>query len=1185
MEGHKMNRVTLSCVCFLISGMASAMGATLHSETFDGTNGAEITTLGWTKVCGATGDNLYINSDWAIDSVGGSYTTKGDMAKDDTWVIYSKSLSTAYTLAENDVVTATITYRSGRGVTNKFAILTDAGSYEITRLITNTDTGYNCYEPGNTLSLGYKSMYGYWWQTGVIAGASYFKIVATQNNVKFYYKDQYITSWTLLGTSSIGITTFNGIQIGGMVATDAANTYVQFDTLNVDVDTAMSKKLLTESFEGTEGSGLTSLGWVKNGGNSADKLYVDSSWSLTSVSGQAAKGDITRNGTWLTYGKTFTSYTLSEDDVVTATIAFRDGIYTSNKFYLLGSMTCKLTRSLGDQTSNGYTCADSVNGTLGTSSVAATWWKLYDKPAYYKIVATRDSVKYFYKDVVDTNWTFLGTSPTGMTSVRGVQIGGMATTGSYSYLQFDSLDITVSSRSILLKEDYSSGLSRWNESNFRGTASMTASTVTEGDNTFAQLTIQGSGSMLNSFYTSLPAMTGEPCLLQVDYRYKATEALPIEVSVTGGAGMNWPYIAYKKTTVVDGAWHNVTVNFDLTGFVASAPVLEFYINTSSAVAGDVLQIDDVLVTKSIPLMPSVEWRSPSSHQIIDQTDAQKVSLDLVNPTGVNCTFNIAVTLLASGSTVAQYTQTVTGDRQTFTIDTTSLAVGSYKVTVSAYGVELARWALSKLAYQQNSVLIRDGVPYVNGEPYLVIGLFHTSDREINMINEEDGTTTLTRDSLFQSLVDRKFNTVQYTWYVAPADFFVDAAEYNLMVLSESKNDYDGVEAVKNQPNVFGWYSYDEALPSRVGDCEVLYKKYKEIDPYHPVMNAFHQGGLGYGLEPIVDIAMPDRYPFYSSTTDFGEMVRFHVESNRDYLLKGDPTTSVIFVPQLFTIDAWNAYFPTYAQVRAEVYAAIHYGAKGFFYYGYESDETLTPGMPLNTSRKYWYLPECDLWNQIGTLNQELIDLKDIILFGETDSSVTFANTGSVLGRCVISSNGDRYVMLVNPTANSQSGILISGLSNVQLQPQFNSPTATLSSSKWTVSLPGYGVGVYYLPRILGDANSDGAVNVSDLSVLAAYYNTTSGATWAMGDFDGDKDVDIADLSILAANYNSGSTSTLSWADAYTQVFGTTGDAVNETSNKSTDDGEDSSSTICSSLGLSLIAGMVVMGMLIVKLDE
>jgi T5SS/PEP-CTERM-associated repeat protein len=53
----------------------------------------------------------------------------------------------------------------------------------------------------------------------------------------------------------------------------------------------------------------------------------------------------------------------------------------------------------------------------------------------------------------------------------------------------------------------------------------------------------------------------------------------------------------------------------------------------------------------------------------------------------------------------------------------------------------------------------------------------------------------------------------------------------------------------------------------------------------------------------------------------------------------------------------------------------------------------------------------------------------------------------------------------------------------------------------------------------GDANCDGAVNVIDLGVLAKYYGTDAGATWAMGDFSGDGRVDVVDLGVLAKNYD------------------------------------------------------------------
>lgn len=51
----------------------------------------------------------------------------------------------------------------------------------------------------------------------------------------------------------------------------------------------------------------------------------------------------------------------------------------------------------------------------------------------------------------------------------------------------------------------------------------------------------------------------------------------------------------------------------------------------------------------------------------------------------------------------------------------------------------------------------------------------------------------------------------------------------------------------------------------------------------------------------------------------------------------------------------------------------------------------------------------------------------------------------------------------------------------------------------------------------GDSNLDGIVNVGDLTVLAAHYNTTQGI-WATGDFNGDGIVNIGDLTILASHF-------------------------------------------------------------------
>jgi HEAT repeat protein len=76
-----------------------------------------------------------------------------------------------------------------------------------------------------------------------------------------------------------------------------------------------------------------------------------------------------------------------------------------------------------------------------------------------------------------------------------------------------------------------------------------------------------------------------------------------------------------------------------------------------------------------------------------------------------------------------------------------------------------------------------------------------------------------------------------------------------------------------------------------------------------------------------------------------------------------------------------------------------------------------------------------------------------------------------------------------------------------------------------------------LPSVIGDADLDGDVDLSDLSALAAAYGTGGGAPWTKGNFDADMDVDLNDLSALAANYGYNSSSALTYADAYALAFG------------------------------------------------
>ncbi|NLE28312.1 MAG: hypothetical protein GX629_01425 [Phycisphaerae bacterium] len=115
-----------------------------------------------------------------------------------------------------------------------------------------------------------------------------------------------------------------------------------------------------------------------------------------------------------------------------------------------------------------------------------------------------------------------------------------------------------------------------------------------------------------------------------------------------------------------------------------------------------------------------------------------------------------------------------------------------------------------------------------------------------------------------------------------------------------------------------------------------------------------------------------------------------------------------------------------------------------------------------------------------------------------------------------------------------------------------------------------------LVSIPGDANRDGMVNVGDLGILAANYGG-SDKTWEQGDFNNDGLVNVGDLGILAANYGAGVNGAADFAGDYAKVFGS---AVEDDDSEVTE-----GSSLCSGLGLPLLAGLLLAGLMLVKLEE
>jgi hypothetical protein len=102
--------------------------------------------------------------------------------------------------------------------------------------------------------------------------------------------------------------------------------------------------------------------------------------------------------------------------------------------------------------------------------------------------------------------------------------------------------------------------------------------------------------------------------------------------------------------------------------------------------------------------------------------------------------------------------------------------------------------------------------------------------------------------------------------------------------------------------------------------------------------------------------------------------------------------------------------------------------------------------------------------------------------------------------------------------------------------------------------------------------------VGDLGILAANYGG-SGKTWQQGDFNGDGFVDVGDLGILAAQYGEGSTQASSFSADYAKTL----DATVADDDYAAD--EEMTYSICSSLGLPLIAGVIMFGLMLVKFEE
>lgn len=139
--------------------------------------------------------------------------------------------------------------------------------------------------------------------------------------------------------------------------------------------------------------------------------------------------------------------------------------------------------------------------------------------------------------------------------------------------------------------------------------------------------------------------------------------------------------------------------------------------------------------------------------------------------------------------------------------------------------------------------------------------------------------------------------------------------------------------------------------------------------------------------------------------------------------------------------------------------------------------------------------------------------------------------GSELGRTLgtfsyapsDNSNNEIYFYTTMSIANSGGSLMLSGISAIEVKyvdNMFNGNTGHVGEpGNFTAYKQFAVIGSATVPVDPGDANRNGVVDEDDAAILAAHWQTASGATWLMGDFNNDGAVNDIDAALMAANWH------------------------------------------------------------------
>ncbi|MEN6303193.1 MAG: hypothetical protein ABFD96_10745 [Armatimonadia bacterium] len=137
-----------------------------------------------------------------------------------------------------------------------------------------------------------------------------------------------------------------------------------------------------------------------------------------------------------------------------------------------------------------------------------------------------------------------------------------------------------------------------------------------------------------------------------------------------------------------------------------------------------------------------------------------------------------------------------------------------------------------------------------------------------------------------------------------------------------------IEAFRDHPALLAYYLADEPElgSASAEDCEIAYRKIKELDPWHPVTMVFCQSEAAARYARGMDICMTDPYPIPNSpvtnVSDFCDRI------NRDLA----DALPLWVVPQAFGGGEWWKREPSRQEMRCMTYLALIHNSRGIQYF-------------------------------------------------------------------------------------------------------------------------------------------------------------------------------------------------------------------------------------------------------------